>query len=685
MNILITANESLSYATEELIYFLNKYTNVNVGKDIKEPNKTINLFVDNILHKSNYNISGNSVCLKISGGSLSAVLCGVYDALAEGGIFFEATGYSVPRAFDLEVFFNVNKKVNPKFRLRGIRQHINFPMDVSSYTLKEAKEYIRSLARMRYNAITFHSYPGQWHEVNTEGEKDYAGHFFYGKDYPVTQNVSCIASRVSNKQFHCIPEVENVYTNLKERGEYAKYWLNELILTAKEAYLTVTLSVEITFDGNQAVINALNGVCKTYPLIDTLEIISEECGGFKDMPELNNDNIKEFLVNTFDSEILDEKGDIYGLPDFVPHQLGAEAISVKRVLNALKLKNDWIKGLEKTPNLRVGIYTTCEHTLRILRRIMRDRAPKDVTLSLLPAHGAYAVANNIKNTGTIEEDWQNTMFYSWAEFDGNMFIQQLSTDGIEELVNMPNAESVYGACINHWRTAENNLAISYAAEALISQMPANDYYKYYAEKIGIDNPIDFAKTCNKLAWLDTYNRDELFNIGFCAVVCWLNWCRRDNVIIPRGFPIDKQQLSIDKYEEIILSFKNLLKFAKTERAISFIRLIVNRCQTSVLHIRSLMELDKLFDVYDYDKREMVTKETAIKANGIIKNSLDYAIKYLTLYSDIIADRGAEGHLISYYETTVKYIEAVSATFNENKVVNVSEEYDAPPMPDADAK
>ena len=29
MNILITANESLSYATEELIYFLNKYTNVN--------------------------------------------------------------------------------------------------------------------------------------------------------------------------------------------------------------------------------------------------------------------------------------------------------------------------------------------------------------------------------------------------------------------------------------------------------------------------------------------------------------------------------------------------------------------------------------------------------------------------------------------------------------------------------
>ena len=213
MNILITANESLSYATEELIYFLNKYTNVNVGKDIKEPNKTINLFVDNILHKSNYNISGNSVCLKISGGSLSAVLCGVYDALAEGGIFFEATGYSVPRAFDLEVFFNVNKKVNPKFRLRGIRQHINFPMDVSSYTLKEAKEYIRSLARMRYNAITFHSYPGQWHEVNTEGEKDtidkHTGRI-HG-NIGVTTSQQMLQSELDIARFNIIQEITNLF------------------------------------------------------------------------------------------------------------------------------------------------------------------------------------------------------------------------------------------------------------------------------------------------------------------------------------------------------------------------------------------------------------------------------------------------------------------------------------------
>ena len=172
MNISINANENLSYATSELVFFLNKYTSANIEKACENPDKTIDLFVDNSIPESNYSITGDGSKLAFVGGSLSAVLCAVYDALADAGIFFEATGYSVIHSFSLDTFFSVNKQVKPKFRLRGIRQHINFPMDVSSYSLFEAKEYIRSLARMRYNAITFHSYPGQWHEVNKTGEKD---------------------------------------------------------------------------------------------------------------------------------------------------------------------------------------------------------------------------------------------------------------------------------------------------------------------------------------------------------------------------------------------------------------------------------------------------------------------------------------------------------------------------------
>ena len=685
MVISIKFNENLAYVAKELIMFLSKYTNEKLVENASMYDKAVTLSVDECMSAHHYEVNGDGVTLTVVGGNESSVLCGVYEALADAGIFLEATGYSVPHAFNLDAFFRVNKSVKPKFRLRGIRQHINFPMDISSYTLEEAKEYIRNIARMRYNAITFHSYPGQWHEVNADGEKDYAGHFFYGRTYPVPKADVITAKRVNNEEIYCIPESEAVFNNEYERGEFAKVWLNEVMKTAKEAGLTITFSVEITFDGDEAIVSMLRKVGEIYPLIDTLELISEECGGFRDMPELNIGNIKEFMVNTFDKDVLDENGNLPGLPDFVPHQLGAAVISVRRVLRALSLRDAWLTSFNDKLQLRGGIYTTCPDTLRVLRPILRDRLPEGMTLSLLPAHGAVAVADNIKATGTIEADWQNTMFYSWAEFDGNMFIQQMSTDGIEQLVSMPTAESSYGFCINHWRTAENNLTISYAAEAAISGQTASDFYENYARKIGICDVSSFMKTCTKLAWLDTYNRDNLFNIGFCAIVCWLNWCRRGDAIIPRGFPADLQTTSIDKYEEIISDFESLSRSAYKKEGANFVQLMINRCQTSILHIRSLMTLDKLFELYDYSNPQPLSEEQSKQIQEVIEEARNYAIEYLHLYGENLPDRGGEGQLVSYYETTVAFIDAVAANFSDHKTVVMTDDYDAPPMPDAEVK
>ena len=558
-------------------------------------------------------------------------------------------------------------------------------MDVSSYSIKEAEEYFCNLARMRFNAITFHSYSGQWHEANTVGEKDNAGHFFYGKTYPVYKLDKVTRERINNKKYYCIPEVECIYDNPKEKGEFAKYWLNQMMATAKRAGMTITFSVEITFDNEDAIIDMLKGIIETYPLIDTLELISEECGGFKEMPELNMDNIKEFLVSTFDSDILDKNGNVVGLPDFVPHQLGASAISVSRILKAFELRDKWLVSSKKDLNLRGGIYVTCPDTLRVLRPILRKKLPEGLTMSLLPAHGAVAVADNVLSTGTTVDDWQNTMFYSWAEFDGNMFIQQMSTDGIEKLVSMSMGESAYGLCINHWRSAENSLTISYAAEATITGERTYDFYLDYANKIGISDKKEFAKTCNELAALDTYNRDNLFNVGFCAVGCWLNWCRRGNAIIPRCFPLDIELKSIERYESIINGFKAILPNVKTLEATSFIRLMINRCETSILHIRSLLTLDKICEIYDYSAPRNVTEEEKKKIKDIIDESMSYAIDYLHLYGEVMPDRGAEGQLVSYYDTTITFINAVSENFGDNKSVVFTNDYDAPPMPDAQVK
>ena len=56
--------------------------------------------------------------------------------VAPEGVFEELTAFSLAET--------------PVLAARGIRQHINFPMDISCYPLPEAMEYIRNLARMHH-------------------------------------------------------------------------------------------------------------------------------------------------------------------------------------------------------------------------------------------------------------------------------------------------------------------------------------------------------------------------------------------------------------------------------------------------------------------------------------------------------------------------------------------------------
>ena len=672
----------LGYAAGELERFLGEFAPVLFAGEGERAEKTVVLETDPAMPAERWSLNGDGTALEIRGGNASSVLCGVCDALADAGILFEATGYSAPAGFDPERFFSVKKDVDPKFRLRGIRQHINFPMDISSYPLKDAKEYIRALARMRFNAITFHSYAGQWHGARP-GELP--GHFFYGQVHPVPAADPLTASRIENRKIYCIPEAEAIFEDENKRAEYAVYWLNEVMKTAKEAGMTVTLSVEILSDDAEAEGKMLHTLCGIYPQIDTLELISEECGGFRDQKGVTRENVTDFLCSLFGKEILDPDGTVPGLPDFLPGQLGSSAVCLKRMLNVLDRRDEWLDGLDRVPALRAGLYLTDRDTLRVLRPVLRRFLPEGMTMSLLPAHGALAAADNVENTGTLDSDWQNTMFYSWAEFDGNMYIQQLSTEGIEKLSALPPTASSYGFCINHWRTAENRAAITYMSEAAISGKPAGEFFRDYAARLGISDGEGFERFCSRLARLDTANRDNLFNIGFCAVGCWLNWHRSGNFMTPRGYEEKDYRHAIAEYEALGAMARDLLPSASTKEGIAFLRLMDNRCRASICHVRSMQTLEELRGVFDYDNPAPLTEKQAEKIFEIIGRSRRDAEAYLALYGSLLPDRGGEGQLVSYYETTLVYIDAVAAGVRGAEIAPDREVFDEPPMPDPEAR
>ncbi|MBQ3637899.1 MAG: hypothetical protein II953_06005, partial [Clostridia bacterium] len=116
-----------------------------------------------------------------------------------------------------------------------------------------------------------------------------------------------------------------------------------------------------------------------------------------------------------------------------------------------------------------------------------------------------------------------------------------------------------------------------------------------------------------------------------------------------------------------------------------LRLMDNRCRASICHVRSMQTLEELRGVFDYDNPAPLTEKQAEKIFEIIGRSRRDAEAYLALYGSLLPDRGGEGQLVSYYETTLVYIDAVAAGFRGAEIAPDREVFDEPPMPDPEAR
>ena len=175
------------------------------------------------------NSNGNLVNMICVGEDEAAIGHSLYTILENLGFQFDITGVVVPTVFKTAIFKSDTQSIIPFTRWRGIRQHVNFPMDISSYPLAEAKEYLNNLVRMRFNKIAIHSYPNLWHEVNFEDSVDYAGNFFYGRQHDIP-NMQIFTNHIRfNDKIFSIPEIEKSYSNTPVKSKMAVAWMRSLI------------------------------------------------------------------------------------------------------------------------------------------------------------------------------------------------------------------------------------------------------------------------------------------------------------------------------------------------------------------------------------------------------------------------------------------------------------------------
>jgi len=163
---------------------------------------------------------------------------------------------------------------------------------------------------LRFNSIVFHSYPNQWVEGPQAGTNKFAGAYFYGQRHDIPQD-TLVSNHIRNKKTYCIPEIEAYIDQPEECSKRSVEWLNAVRAECKKAGMFIQFSFEPrdTALNVTGTLNTCEAILKSYPLIDNLEIISQETGKWSGQNATAKE-IQAIVEKHFDKNIFSENSSI---------------------------------------------------------------------------------------------------------------------------------------------------------------------------------------------------------------------------------------------------------------------------------------------------------------------------------------------------------------------------------------
>ena len=632
----------IEYAVNELSGILKDQFNVIITNVPKPQGWNIVLKIDPGMKPFSFSVvqpkNEISRTIYLSGYDATCVLHSAYTMLEIMGYTFDITGIRYPKAPSMNNIARYSATITPVVERRGIRQHINFLMDISSYPLEEAKEYIRNLARLRMNYITFHSYPGQWFSYNYKNNQTLAGNFFYGeKDFAPKE--AHLKKLIRNDSIYCIPAIEPFYNDPQKKSQMAISWLNSVMAEAKRVGLTVNMSYELREYGMDYALTTSKAILEEYPLLDGLELISEED------------------IGTF----------------------------IDQIRNNIKCSEEIKKHFKgRKIQLTNGIYNTTKEELKEGFEILRNTTTDDIFLSVLPAHGARMAENNLSAIPLTPDDLKRTMIYSWVEFDGLMYLQQNPIEGIrvmiEENLKISGNKPLYGISWNHWRTYENRIALRYASEAMIKgPISSENFYHSIAKHLGIDDSTTFSSAMTKLDDTDTFCRDNLFNIGFCPNGYWL---KKTGLSLYGRYPKDKLLSAIDQFNDAKKDLNKCIAKTQNVEGKRDLQFLENRTNCTILHLKAFAAMVDLRPLFKGNPNPELSQQDRDYVLKKCSEALDLEKQYIDLHTQFIMDRGCEGTLVSYMSGPYQTLKNIMAKLSNpnNKISKIEKPLDAPPEP-----
>ncbi len=592
---------------------------------------------------------GADIHVTLAGHDATCVLHAAYTMLEGAGWRFEISGPVLPAGLAMDRLAEGDTLITPAVLRRGIRQHINFVMDISSYRLEGAKEYMRNLARMRFNHITFHSYTNFWFEAALEDKPILAGGFFYGVRYDIPADGIVRQHIRDNQRVFCIPEIEPAYDDPREKSRLAVAWLAELIAESKRLGFGVQFSFEPRNTPMASSLKICDAILQQYPQIDELEIITNETGGWGAPSPV--DDVRQAIAKYFGQAVAMEpavaKFIIEGQRDMAAYfaDLGHNIQLVN------ELQKHW-RG-RRAPKVSCGIYCGVQPYLQLSVMLMRRFLPAGADFAILSGHGSRRVANNIAIAGLTTEDWRRTMVYSWLEFDGLMYLQQNAVQGIRRVLegvrDTAGLGNLGGIAFNHWRTAENCTVARYAAEATIEgPIDERAFYLRYAAALGVGAPEAYAQAMAEIDEADWRATEDMPNAGFCA-----GWGANDMAQLVWQSPSNAAKVRA-RYETALDLLRQCAAGTQSAAGRAYLATLDNRIRCTILYVRAIEKGAELVPLCQGRTAEQFTPAERNQIAAICEHACANLDAYMKLHATLLPDRGSEGTLISLHYYTAAF-------------------------------
>ena len=641
--------------------------------------------------------------LIVEGKSEREVLQGVYTVLEKMGCRFEVTGPVSRKTLALEQIPEGRQLIPAAIQRRGVRQHINFNMDVSGYPLAEAREYIRNLARLRYNYITFHSYPCHWtwdrkengalfgdysewiKPYNIQPKDLVSGGYFYGAEFKIP-NHPLLKSKIRfNKDYFCAPEFEEVIHQHPQRGQRAQQWLRDVMAEARRCGMILTLSTELRDADSAYNLELVNRIVKDYPLLNYLELISQEGGDFEkaDQADANRAMATEIITTADDAALMAKYPRQCKAP--LTHQLRDYGINIRTIRQLRQ------QGWEAAHHVKLicGSYACRSASVKMELELAEEFLPKDTLLAIMPGHSSREVLSNITEAGIKGDIFKRLLINDWIEFDGYMILQQHTAFGIHELANYIRSKtgepSIFGVACNHWRTAPNAVSFRYLGEAAMdAKLSPAAFYARYASQLGLaaESAPAFAAAMGAI--------DELSDVRAIA----------GNVGFNLGWDVNAKQRtfgivwwwgnkSLENGRDRFFTARKQLQDCRascgTKYGQAALDQLINGCSCAIEHLEGLLELKTFTNKYFDSKSRAVRMDLTADDERFIADCTNRADRhfqnYLNLLANQLTDRGEEGMLLTYYRAPVTFCNTLRAAFGkQGKFITRLEEGDVVPQP-----